>query len=314
MQRKLRTVKKDTDAKDDSKPQFEPIDYEEELNFSLQTPESKATSSSAAAAEPNVKKEETPAANLQQHPEDVKGTKPSEAADTNTEEGTAERHKVTVMVHRSQQQPQQEEKRAEDTVESTAATSAPPPATDKTDSSSSPKSGSRKNSHATVIQLGPEEQHQQQRKSESQEKPQQVTFKAAPGKAGGGGGAFPLLPPPPPSTSTKMRAGYTQILRPTPASPPKAAAAAAAKDKSMSLPRGLPSDFGEFEGTEEDTNNSASSLNPFQLEGESSEAKREGERQMKLKKLEMQEARGDNQFQNMLYIWSIEHSKFYFRS
>ena len=94
-----------------------------------------------------------------------------------------------------------------------------------------------------------------------------------------------------------MRAGYTQILRPTPASPPVPVrnAAVAKSDKSMSLPRGLPSDFGDFDDGDEDAGGGgggaggrAASLNPFQVD----DAIMKEEAEKRRKQLEMRAAKG----------------------
>ena len=245
-------VKKDSDGKMETKPKFEPIDYEEELDFSLQTPTDKSAPNQESSSETKsnkVAKEKT--------------EEDSKAIETTPEnKGEDAEHKVSVMVHRSQ------EKRIEEASNADPASQPHPkqipipeavaPPSDKVDAPS--KSPERKNSLVTVIKLGPESQPPQvptERKRSTEEPKredqtqQQVTFKIPSSSSS----KFPLLPPPPPSTSNKMRAGYTQILRPTPASPPVAVrnAAVAKSDKSKSLPRGLPSDFGDFED-EEGTN------------------------------------------------------------
>ena len=149
-QRKLRMVKKDSDGKMEAKPKFEPIDYEEELDFSLQTPTEKAAPPNreappAAAEAKAVKIAQERAeddAEVANSPEESKG-------------GEDVEHKVTVMVHRGHDK----------------ADPAPPPETlpqepassDKVDASSSnaPAAAERKNSLVTVIKLGPDAGQQQ---------------------------------------------------------------------------------------------------------------------------------------------------------
>ena len=291
-------VKKDSDGKMETKPKFEPIDYEEELDFSLQTPEK-----SAPNRETSVEAKSIPIGKEKVEDE-------SEVVPPPENMGEDTEHKVSVMVHKSQ----------EKKVEASNAELAAPPqqkpapemaaSSDKVDASS--KSPERKNSLVTVIKLGPESQ-QPQREADrkksieearedqtnlQQQQQQQVTFKIPPSSAPPSSNSkFPLLPPPPPSTSNKMRAGYTQILRPTPASPPvpvrNAAAMVAKSDKSKSLPRGLPSDFGDFEDGDEDEGGSgvggrAASLNPFQVD----DAIVKEEAEKRRKQLELRAAKG----------------------
>ena len=283
-------VKKDSDGKMETKPKFEPIDYEEELDFSLQTPTDKSAPNQESSSETKsnkVAKEKT--------------EEDSKEIDTTPEnKGEDAEHKVSVMVHRSQ------EKRIEEASNADPASQPHPkqipipeavaPPSDKVDAPS--KSPERKNSLVTVIKLGPESQPPQvptERKRSTEEPKredqtqQQVTFKIPASSSS----KFPLLPPPPPSTSNKMRAGYTQILRPTPASPPmpvRNASAAAKSDKSKSLPRGLPSDFGDFEDedTGEGAGGRAASLNPFQVD----DAIVKEEAEKRRKQLEMRAAKG----------------------
>ena len=298
-------VKKDSDGKMETKPKFEPIDYEEELDFSLQTPTEKTAPNRESLAEAHLTKIVK---------EKVKDD-PEAAAESTENKGEDAEHKVSVMVHRSQQETKVKAQSADQAAppqpKPLPEVSAPPP--DRVDASS--KSPERKNSLVTVIKLGPAESQQQQKPTEQrksneeaisvkkedqaqqqqQQQQQQVTFKIpAASSSSSSNSKFPLLPPPPPSTSTKMRAGYTQILRPTPASPPVPVrnAAVAKSDKSMSLPRGLPSDFGDFDDGDEDAGSGASgraaSLNPFQVDD--AILKEEAEKKKKL--LEMRAAKG----------------------
>ena len=292
-------VKKDSDGKMETKPKFEPIDYEEELDFSLQTPTDKSAPNEESSSETKSNK-----VAMEKTEEDFK-----EIDTTSENKGEDAEHKVSVTVHRSQ------EKRIEEASNADPASQPHPkqkpipeavaPPSDKVDASS--KSPERKNSLVTVIKLGPESQPPQvpTERKRSVEEPkredqtqQQVTFKIP---AASSSSKFPLLPPPPPSTSNKMRAGYTQILRPTPASPPvpvrNAAAAVAKSDKSKSLPRGLPSDFGDFEDEDaacEGSGGRAASLNPFQVD----DAIVKEEAEKRRKQLEIRAAKG-----LMLLLW-----------
>ena len=285
-------VKKDSDGKMETKPKFEPIDYEEELDFSLQTPTDKSApnqESPPAETKPNnIAKEKT-----------VEDSKEIDSTPEN--KGEDAEHKVSVMVHRSQEKKIEEASNADPASQPAPKQKPIPeavvPPSDKVDASS--KSPERKNSLVTVIKLGPESQPPQvpTERKRSIEEPkrdeqtqQQVTFKIPASSSS----KFPLLPPPPPSTSNKMRAGYTQILRPTPASPPvpvRNAAAVAKSDKSKSLPRGLPSDFGDFEDEDAGEGGSggrAASLNPFQVD----DAIVKEEAEKRRKQLEMRAAKG----------------------
>ena len=296
-------VKKDSDGKMETKPKFEPIDYEEELDFSLQSPTEKSPPNREPSAEANSTKI------VKEKEEDD-----SEPATPPDNKGEDAEHKVSVIVHRSQEKVEE----AQNVDPAAPKPQKPLPevaaaASDKVDSASS-KSPERKNSLVTVIKLGPESQPQQkqteQKKSneeansakkedqtQQQQQQQQVTFKipasSTSSSSSSSNSKCPLLPPPPRSTSTKMRAGYTQILRPTPASPPAPLrnAAVAKSDKSKSLPRGLPSDFGDFEDGDEDAvgaNGRAASLNPFQVD----DAIMKEEAEKRRKQLELRAARG----------------------
>ncbi len=94
MQRKLRTAKSLSETAGSElqqpsgtdKPKYEPIDYEEELNFSLQTPE-------------HLKSNE----NLPK--KDAEGVKPAteeENEETPPNSSSEQQHKVTVMVHQEE--------------------------------------------------------------------------------------------------------------------------------------------------------------------------------------------------------------------
>jgi hypothetical protein len=312
-------VKKDSDGKLDMKPKFEPIEYEEELNFSLQTPTAtaeeplpspKEKSGGSEAAQETVQES---AAKIEFPPRKHSDSGSDRVATASAATATAPaispeddgdvEHKVTVMVHRSQETKRRSVVAA---AEDESEKAAPPPVSepeqdppsteDKTDSAVSPPPqapSSRKNSHVTVIKLGsePQENESQNTKEDHQQQPQ-VTFRipAAAASKSGSGGAFPLLPPPPPSTSTKMRAGYTQILRPTPASPPAPKSSlSSSSDKSKSLPRGLPSDFSEFEQDAEMSG--AQSLNPFQLEGKKEEENKRAA--LRQNRMDLKEAKGE---------------------
>lgn len=266
---------------DDVKPRFEPIEYEEELNFSLQTPEHVLKQQQQEIDTGKELPQPIKDANSQSIPDGSKQEYDSQAATTSSdtkspdsppEAEESEEHRVTVMVHRSSEKvvnvsttggamdqvqivPSKDSDLTKNsqgpgTVDSkirSLSTSASPPC------SSAP----RKNSLVTVIKLGSSDQPDSVQlpatAAPTKDVPSEpsvlpnasssVTFKI-PSSTNN----IPLLPPPP--ASNKIRVGNTQILRPTPASPIQKISAAA--NKSKSLPRGLPSDgsaFDEFSGS-----------------------------------------------------------------
>ena len=145
-------VKKDSDGKMETKPKFEPIDYEEELDFSLQSPTEKSPPNREPSAEANSTKI------VKEKEEDD-----SEPATPPDNKGEDAEHKVSVIVHRSQEKVEE----AQNVDPAAPKPQKPLPevaaaASDKVDSASS-KSPERKNSLVTVIKLGPESQPQQRR-------------------------------------------------------------------------------------------------------------------------------------------------------
>lgn len=194
---------------DSSRPKFEPIDYEEELNFSLQTP--------------TVEKAEDAAANKA---DQVLATRPAEVEHHNLEvaekdspENTEEtEHKVTVMIHRTdaeiKDEVQRPEKTSGDHVDA-ALPSAPETIADtKQPSESQGQKKPMASSHVTVIKLGPGKDDVSTKQSMTDEARKEAK---PPMQKASSKGNFPLLPPPP--QSTKIRSGHSHILRPTPASP-----------------------------------------------------------------------------------------------
>lgn len=265
---------------DSDRPRFQPIDYDEELNFSLQTPahleatkeESDQVDEPKQTSEPPCFVEPTPPKPPIQEPELSQPVANLTPETPETHEDIE--HKVTVMVHRSSESTTTE-KVIEKTSQPAISESVEEPK----------KTAERKSSLVTVIKLGQDSEISASTKKATPSPPgsdvppeepptthSSVTFKI-PAKMEGP--SFPILPPPP--ASNKMRVGYTQVLRPTPALPvqKKPMMPSMSVDrgvemaKSKSLPRGLPSDASMFEEFSDDgggSNGGPQSLNPFPME------------------------------------------------
>ncbi len=239
------------------KPRFEPIEYEEELNFSLQTPKKQE-----AVVAKEDKKEEAPAKKEQSPEKDVQKQQQQESQRSHQEkerehhlqqqqqqplrpekesppEEKDTEHKVTVMVHQSD---------VVDGARKKAPTAAPAAAPAPKDTPAAAAATDAKG-HVTVIKLQQQEQpdSKQITKQEAAATPPSkegspkesksnsnaaaaaaapsasVSFKeeaplaASAAKKDSSSSSFPLLPPPP--ASHKMRQGNAVLLRPTPASP-----------------------------------------------------------------------------------------------
>ncbi len=235
-----------------AKSKFEPIEYEEEINFSLQTPKKPEEPQKRQAQQQQQRHQEKEQQHLQQQQQQQlrpeKESPPEETAE-DTE------HKVTVMVHQSD-------------VESKKGAAPPPSASSSSDATDS-------KGHVTVIKL---QESKEEVVTAREESPQNSKAPPAASASKDEGAPpakkekFPLLPPPP--ASHKMRQGNAVLLRPTPASPMHVKLQQqqqSAKQqqpqqqqqqhfhsslsvdrgvdlaKSKSLPRGLPSDGSAFD-------------------------------------------------------------------
>lgn len=121
----------------DLKPKYEPIEYEEELNFDLQTPQ---------ANQPEVKITQKQEESIKEEVKDVTDSKGQEESNE---------HRVTVMVHRQQEQKKVEVKEEAKVEEPKVEVKVK----DEVKKEESPKV--RKNSHVTVIKLGSNDLEQQ---------------------------------------------------------------------------------------------------------------------------------------------------------
>ena len=201
----MRQVKKLSEGQqgegNELKPKYEPIDYDEELDFSLRVP-----SRGTIASHDQEPSQEQQQEHVEMRPSSPVAVMLDHEKDTPDDDDNNEdvEQKVTVMVHRTQEQkssqdlptpPQQlpapaasEVKDKETTVPDSAAP--PPPATSK--------------SNVTVVRLNSAEKPQP---PEQQQQQQELSM--------------PLLPPPPASKKTGSRVHHAAILQPVPASPQK---------------------------------------------------------------------------------------------
>ncbi|XP_059091928.1 ralA-binding protein 1-A-like isoform X2 [Tigriopus californicus] len=314
LKRKLRLVKKQTDGTmDPDRPKFQPIDYDEELNFSLQTPAHlKATTEKDNHDDDKVDGHVEPTETTVTEPTPPKPTlqevdplpPPANLTPETPETKEDIEHKVTVMIHRSSESTDQ-------SLEEPTKQAALEPVEEPT------LPVERKSSLVTVIKLGQDPEISTKKTTpsppNSENPPDEpptthtsVTFKI-PAKLDGP--SFPILPPPP--ASNKMRVGYTQVLRPTPAVPvqKKPMLPSMSVDrgvemaKSKSLPRGLPSDASMFEEFSDDgggSNEGPQSLNPFPIEKAQTIISREQE----LEDLYVEELRVKFEFEELMGLKS----------
>ena len=290
------------------KPKFEPIDYEEEINFSLQTPEH--------LQKPQKQKEEGNPKDQEDDQKQKKNANPTIAQDetiarcdkqdaiTSTtaplspnsppEPCESKEHRVTAMVHRSSnktvnsptdqttQKVQSEDLKKEKNPQVTGAIKSQI-------HSSTPLRAERRNSLMAMVKhstsnapVGSVLEPPTATSDKKAVLTSPETASSSHASSSSGAVSFkipvspktqiPLLPPPP--ASNKIRVGNAQILRPTPASPHQRISPA--RNKSKSLPRGLPSDGSVFAGFSDPicakevvsgSTGRSQCLNPFAFDG-----------------------------------------------